>query len=86
MMQIQADLIRAEVNRPKTVETTALGCAYMAGLATGFWESMEELESVRQVERVFRPSMTQEKRDALYSGWKRAVQRAMNWENSTAEV
>ena len=86
MMQIQADLIRAEVNRPKTVETTALGCAYMAGLATGFWKSMEELESVRQVERVFRPTMTQEKRDALYSGWKRAVQRAMNWENSTAEA
>ncbi|MBQ7545905.1 MAG: glycerol kinase GlpK [Clostridia bacterium] len=83
MMQIQADLIRAEVNRPKTVETTALGCAYMAGLATGFWQSMDELESVRQVERVFRPSMTQEKRDALYAGWKRAVQRAMNWENSS---
>ena len=83
MMQIQADLIRAEVNRPKIVETTALGCAYMAGLATGFWNSMDELESVRQVERVFRPTMAQEKRDALYAGWKRAVQRAMNWEEQT---
>ena len=82
MMQIQADLIRTEVNRPVVVETTALGCAYMAGLAVGFWESMEELESIRQVERVFRPSMTQERRDALYNGWKRAVQRAMNWEES----
>ena len=73
---------RAESSREGFVWTASAACAagLAAGLATGFWKSMDELESVRQVQRVFRPTMTQERRDALYSGWKRAVQRAMNWE------
>ncbi|MGN0634777.1 MAG: glycerol kinase GlpK [Acutalibacteraceae bacterium] len=86
MMQIQSDLIRTPVNRPKVVETTALGCAYMAGLAVGFWHSTEEIESIREVDRVFEPHMEKEKRDVLYNGWKRAVQRAMNWEEQKTVV
>jgi len=80
MMQIQADLIRCEVNRPKTVETTALGAAYLAGLAVGLWENKEEIARNRAVERVFWPQSSQEQRDKSYAGWKRAVERALRWE------
>ncbi len=80
MMQIQANLIRTMVNRPKTVETTALGAAYLAGLAVGMWDSLEEIERNREVEKVFIPKMSQADRDKLYKGWKRAVERSMAWE------
>ena len=79
MMQIQSDLIRTPVNRPRVVETTALGAAYMAGLATGFWSSVEEIESIREVDKVFTPQMPAEERDRLYKGWKKAVSRAKDW-------
>ena len=79
MMQIQADLIRTKVNRPKTVETTALGAAFMAGLAVGFWKDTGEIEKIRQTDRVFTPLMEEEKRNELYLGWKKAVQRAEGW-------
>ncbi len=79
MLQIQADMIRCNVNRPKTVETTALGAAYLAGLAVGVWESKEEIEKNRQVERIFEPKMDEAKRNALYDGWKRAVERSKDW-------
>lgn len=80
MMQIQADMISTPVNRPKCVETTALGAAYLAGLAVGFWNNMDEIEGIREVSRVFEPQMDKETRDRLYKGWKRAVERAMSWE------
>ncbi len=80
MMQIQADMVRTKVDRPKTVETTALGAAYLAGLAVGFWKDMAEIESNREVDKVFWPIMEKAQRDTLYSGWKRAVERAMHWE------
>lgn len=79
MMQIQANMINARVNRPKTVETTALGSAYLAGLAVGFWDNLEELEANREVERLFTPDIDPAKRDKLYRGWKRAVERSRNW-------
>jgi glycerol kinase len=79
MLQIQADLIRCNVNRPKTVETTALGAAYLAGLAVGVWSSKEEIEKNRQVERVFEPHMPEETRNELYAGWKKAIERAKGW-------
>lgn len=79
MLQIQADMIRCNVNRPKTVETTALGAAYLAGLAVGVWENKEEIEKNRQVERIFEPKMDEAKRNALYDGWKRAVERSKDW-------
>lgn len=79
MLQIQADMIRCSVNRPKTVETTALGAAYLAGLAVGFWKDKEEIQNNRAVERVFTPQMPQERRDELYSGWKKAVECSKGW-------
>lgn len=79
MMQIQANLIRTEVNRPKTVETTALGAAYLAGLAVGMWDNLDEIENNREVEKVFVPKMEQADRDKLYKGWLRAVERSKGW-------
>ena len=79
MLQIQADMIRCNVNRPKTVETTALGAAYLAGLAVGVWESKEEIQKNRQVDRVFVPEMDEERRNELYAGWKRAVECSKGW-------
>jgi glycerol kinase len=75
LMQFQADILDAAVDRPKVVETTATGAAFLAGLGVGLWKSTAELEHVRKVDRVFRPKMKQAERDRLYSGWKRAVDR-----------
>ena len=80
MMQIQSNLIRTPVDRPKMVETTALGAAFLAGLAVGYWKDMEELSTVREVDRIFTPEMDMEERDKLYAGWKKAVKRSMDWE------
>ncbi len=80
MMQIQANLIRTMVNRPKNVETTALGAAYLAGLAVGMWSDINEIERNREVEKVFIPKMEQADRDKLYKGWLRAVERSKGWE------
>jgi len=80
MMQFQADILNTKVCRPKNVETTALGAAYLAGLATGFWKSKEEILERRETEHVFEPEMDEEKRIKLYNGWKKAVERAKNWE------
>ncbi len=79
MLQIQADMIRCRVDRPQNVETTALGAAYLAGLAVGVWESTQELEKNRSVDKVFEPKMDAAKRDELYSGWKRAVECSKGW-------
>ena len=79
MMQIQSDMIRTNVNRPKMVETTAIGAAYLAGLATGFWESTEEIAKIREVDKVFEPQMDIEKREKRYRGWLRAVERSRDW-------
>lgn len=79
LLQIQADMIRCKVDRPKNVETTALGAAYLAGLAVGVWESKEEIQNNRSVERVFTPQMDEEKRNGIYAGWKRAVECSKGW-------
>ncbi|MCQ2462452.1 MAG: glycerol kinase GlpK [Clostridia bacterium] len=81
MMQIQSDMTRTTVNRPKTVETTALGAAYLAGLAVGVWDSLDDIESNREIDRIFEPKMSLEKRNYYYAGWKKAVERAKNWED-----
>ena len=80
MMQIQANMTGVNVNRPKNREATALGAAYLAGLATGVWESTAEIEANRQVDKIFVPSMPEEERNRIYSNWKRAVERSRNWE------
>ncbi|WP_456069270.1 glycerol kinase GlpK [Eubacterium sp.] len=80
MMQIQADMTGCNVNRPKNREATALGAAYLAGLATGVWKDTHEIEANRQVDKIFVPSMPADLRNQRYSDWKRAVERSRNWE------
>lgn len=80
MMQIQADMTGCNVNRPVNKEATALGAAYLAGLATGVWESTGEIEANRKVDRIFTPSMSIDERNKKYADWKRAVERSRNWE------
>jgi len=73
LMQFQADMLGAPVDRPKVIETTALGAALLAGRGVGLWKSRAALERVRQRDRVFTPKMKPEHREALYQGWRRAV-------------
>ncbi len=80
LLQIQANLTAAKVNRPQLVETTALGAAYMAGLAVGFWKDFDEIEKVREVDRIFIPAIDGITRDDMLRGWHKAVERAKNWE------
>lgn len=80
MLQIQANLTSSKVNRPKLVETTALGAAYMAGLAVGFWKDFDEIEYVREVDRIFVPTMDNATRENALKGWHKAVSKAMDWE------
>ncbi|MBZ2176306.1 MAG: glycerol kinase GlpK [Acidobacteriota bacterium] len=75
LMQFQADMLGCPVVRPRDSETTALGAAYLAGLAVGYWSSVEEVESFWQAERVFTPSMAAAEREALWAGWQAAVAR-----------
>lgn len=77
LMQFQADILNVEVQRPQITETTALGAAFLAGLAVGFWTA-DELRGKWQLERNFIPNMAEEKRRTLYSGWLKAVERTMN--------
>ena len=79
LMQIQADIIQVPINRPRSVESTALGAAYLAGLAVGFWKDLEELKGIWQVDRTFVPQITREKRDHMVQGWNRAVIRSFDW-------
>ena len=79
LMQFQADILNVPVERPKVNETTALGAAYLAGLAVGYWESMEQIESQWQVDRKFVPNMDEKEREELYKGWRKAVERAKGW-------
>ncbi len=80
LMQFQADILGVPVQRPKVAETTALGAAYLAGLAVGFWSSQQEVAAHWAIDRTFEPQMGADRRDALYAGWKRAVERSMRWE------
>jgi len=75
LMQFQADMLGVPVDRPRLVETTAAGSAFLAGLAVGFWSDPGELAGARQRERLFEPAMTRERADALYAGWEAAVGR-----------
>jgi glycerol kinase len=79
LMQMQADILGTPVVRPIIGETTALGSAYMAGLATGLWESLEDLKANWGVDRTFTPAWSPEQRQAGYAGWQRAVERTKGW-------
>jgi glycerol kinase len=80
LMQFQADLLGVPVLRPKIVETTARGAAFLAGLATGFWKDQAELVNTFELDRRFEPTISQARRDELYAGWQRAVERVKDWE------
>ena len=73
LMQFQADVLDCEVKRPQCIETTSLGAAYLAGLATGYWESKEDVLENWQVERSFTPRMEEAQKTKLLRGWKKAV-------------
>ncbi len=79
MCQFQADILGIPVERPVTTEATALGAAYLAGLGTGFWKDEDELAAQRKIARRFEPAMQESRRNALYEGWLRAVERAKYW-------
>ncbi|MFA5523517.1 MAG: glycerol kinase GlpK [Tissierellales bacterium] len=82
LMQFQSDILSVPVHRPEVIETTALGAAYLAGLAVEFWESKEEIAKKWNVDREFNPEMDQDKKVELYNGWKKAVNRALKWEDA----
>jgi len=86
LMQLQADILGAKVVRPVVTETTALGATYMAGLAVGFWENLDELVKLWRVDRVFEPKWPEEKREKLYKGWKAAVEKAKGWLKEVGEL
>jgi glycerol kinase len=78
-MQFQCDMLNTDVVRPRSVETTALGAAYAAGLAVGFWKSTDELrENWNEAER-WQPAWSNEQREEGYARWKKAVQRTLDW-------
>ncbi len=79
LMQFQADLLGIPLRRPRVLETTALGAAYLAGLAVGFWKDQGEIRSNWQEGRRFEPRLSEAERDGLYAGWLRAVERARGW-------
>lgn len=79
LMQFQADILGVKVQRPKVVETTALGAAYLAGLAVGFWKSKEDIRSNWDMDREFINCMEDEKKEKLYKGWKKAVSKSKAW-------
>jgi len=79
LMQFQSDILNAPVIRPKMIETTALGAAYAAGLAVGYWSNLDDLRQNWGVDKTWQPNMPDEQRERLYHFWKKAVQRSMNW-------
>jgi glycerol kinase len=79
LMQFQADILNVPVVRPKVIETTALGAAYAAGLATGFWAGTDELVSNWAVDKRWTPAMEAGRRDRLNAEWNKAVARSLDW-------
>ena len=79
LMQFQADILGVNVERPKILEVTALGAAFLAGIAVGFWNGLDDVKNRMPIERVFEPSSDKDKQAARYKGWKKAVTRALKW-------
>ena len=80
LMSFQSDILNVPVRRPQVLETTALGAAYLAGLAVGFWKDQDEIKDKWAVDREFEITMEEDLRNKKYNGWKKAVKRAMDWE------
>jgi len=81
LLQIQADLLQVPVERPAMVESTAFGAAALAGLAVGFWKTLDEISNVRKIDRVFEPSISKDEAESRFTKWQQAVERSKNWEN-----
>jgi len=79
LMQLQADILGVPVVRPVVAETTALGAAYAAGLAVGFWSGIEEMCRNWQPDKDWQPRWSEDQRESGYSGWKKAIERTLNW-------
>ncbi len=82
LLQFMADMLDVQVERPAMLDGSALGAAYLAGLAADVWQSKEELRERRRVDRTFKPAMPPEKRERLYAGWRRAVEKSFRWRHS----
>jgi len=80
LMQFQSDIINVPVIHPKITETTALGAAYASGLAVGFWQNPDQLKQNWAVGKIWNPAMDNMVRERLISGWKKAVERSLNWQ------
>jgi len=80
LMQFQADILGVPVVRPQVIETTALGAAYLSGLAIGFWKDKAEIAAKWKVDIEFKPDMEEKYKEKLYKGWKKAVNRSLSWE------
>ncbi|MGL5903585.1 MAG: FGGY family carbohydrate kinase, partial [Cetobacterium sp.] len=80
LMQFQSDIIGKEVHRPSTIETTALGAAYLAGLAVGFWNDKNEIKQNWCLEKTFTPAMVEEEKELKYRKWNKAVERSLSWD------
>ena len=85
LMQFQADMINAPVKRPQCVETTAMGAAYLAGLAVGYWKDKEDVVNNQKIDRIFTPEMEEEERKAKRKGWNKAVKYAYGWAKDEPE-
>jgi len=81
LMQFQSDILGIPLQKPVVTEMAALGAAYLAGLGIGFWKDQDEVAKQWKVAKVFEPNMSADRRESLYSGWKRAVKRSFNWAN-----
>ncbi|HCY87812.1 MAG TPA: glycerol kinase, partial [Desulfobacteraceae bacterium] len=81
LMQFQADMLNVAVTRPMVAETTALGAAYAAGLAVGFWPDTDALKENWHVHSTWQPQMDDARREKLYKGWKKAVDRTLDWKD-----
>ena len=80
MMQFQSDILRKPIDRPKMIETTAFGAAFLAGLAVGVWKDINDISSIRQSDRIFEPDMDLQEAQALHKKWLKAVERSAKWE------
>jgi glycerol kinase len=79
LMQFQSDILNTKVVRPKVTETTALGAAYLAGLAVGYWKDTDDIQQQWQIDKIFSPVMNDEERSGLVKGWQRAVNASIAW-------
>ena len=80
LMQFQADLLGVDVRRPVVAETTALGAAYLAGLAVGYWKDLADVARNWALDREFQPTISADRRSALYDRWQDAVRRSLDWQ------